>query len=180
MVSKRAVIDRIPTGYDNRISSTDIAERIDAARPDDDDDETKSTNVRDTIQQLRKEGFPIGGGQGLGGYWLIQDDEELELVIENIDSSIESKQETKETILEAYGTPPVGHEPVEEAPEPDVPPELRDAVDAMVDVRGVEGAERELQRRVRHHDDQQRALAALSYLRTHYRVNSGQEVIAGP
>jgi len=45
---------------------------------------------------------------------------------------------------------------------------VRDSVSLLVDERGVEGAERELQRRVRERDDPRRALAGLAVLRREY------------
>ena len=52
------------------------------------------------------------------------------------------------------------------------PPEMRgvrDSVALLVAERGVEGAERELQRRFREGEDTERALAGLAILRRKYR-----------
>jgi hypothetical protein len=46
---------------------------------------------------------------------------------------------------------------------------VRDSVALLVAERGVEGAERELQRRFREDEDAERALAGLAVLRREYR-----------
>jgi len=51
----------------------------------------------------------------------------------------------------------------------DIPPELAQAVDLLVDTYGREGAEDELQERFTDPGQQERATAALAYLRRKYR-----------
>ncbi|AFH21464.1 hypothetical protein OSG_eHP1_00170 [environmental Halophage eHP-1] len=76
--------------YDNRISGSDLAERVPVAQ----------STVYDLIQELRQEwGLPV---YSRGGYWCVQDPEQLDEIIEQINDQINTMQKTKQDLCRNY------------------------------------------------------------------------------
>lgn len=153
------VLGAIPLGQDHAISLSELAERAGCSK----------TTARDRVQTLReREIAPIASGRSLDGYWIIQNEEELELFKQAKKDNIEKEQQTRDHVQAAYNSPqvtygiPDGGQPQAAA---DLPQEVADAVKMLVAREGVEAAEDELKARAMAPEDNDRAKAALSYLR---------------
>ena len=76
--------------YDNRISGSDLAERVPVAQ----------STVYDLIQELRQEwGLPV---YSRGGYFCVQDAERLDEIIEQINDQINTMQQTKQDLCRNF------------------------------------------------------------------------------
>lgn len=133
----------------------------------------EATTVRDRIQTIVHNGWaPIG--QFGSGYFMINRDHHYEQERQSHLDTKQQKQSRIDGLEQAYNrhAPPTGETRTDGGQAAaDVPQSLADAVDAMVERHGVGGAESRLQDRFRD-DDQERAAAALSYLRRCYEVDA--------
>jgi len=152
------VLEALPRGYDNAITLADLAERSGCSK----------SVVRDRIQTLREQEIaPIGGGQQFQGYWIIDNSDELEMFTEAQEDAAARKLQTRDNVAEAFAGPSIVYEDRQAVTDggTEIPTELRQAVDVLVDAHGVSGAESELQERFKTAEDPDRISAALSYLR---------------
>jgi len=77
-------------GYEDRISGKELAEKLPVSR----------STTYDLIQELRQEwGMAVYSRQG---YFVIQDPERLDAVIEQIDEQIATMQETKQDLVRNF------------------------------------------------------------------------------
>lgn len=78
-------------GMDNAISAKQLAERVG----------THPSTVRNWIEELRQQGWPIGSKNGVG-YFLISSDEEFRAVMASWEDRRQSAAETMEHLASAY------------------------------------------------------------------------------
>jgi hypothetical protein len=160
------VLEALPRGYDHAITLADLAERSGCSK----------SVVRDRIQSLREQEIaPIGGGQQFEGYWIIDDSDELAMFVEAQEDAAARKLQTRDNVAAAFAGPSVVYEDRQAVTDggTEIPTDLRQAVDVLVDAYGVSGAESELQERFKNAEDPDRVSAALSYLRRqHEEVNA--------
>ena len=78
-------------GLENGISAKQLAERVDA----------HPSTLRNGIEKLRREGWPIGSKNGYG-YFLIRSDEEFRAVMESMEERRKSEAETLSALASAH------------------------------------------------------------------------------
>jgi len=95
------------------------------------------------------------------------DSDELEMFTEAQEDAAARKLQTRDNVAEAFAGPSIVYEDRQAVTDggTEIPTELRQAVDVLVDAHGVSGAESELQERFKSAEDPDRISAALSYLR---------------
>jgi DeoR/GlpR family transcriptional regulator of sugar metabolism len=97
--SREAVLSALVTearGYDARMSAKDLAARTTVS----------ASTVRDIVAELRTEfGVPVAS---LGGYFVIESDEELERVLNAKRQEIETRKRRMREITAAYNRHEVG------------------------------------------------------------------------
>jgi biotin operon repressor len=78
------------TDSENRLSGRELAETVPVSE----------STVRDLLQELRREGLPVWSNGH--GYYVIQDGEELDSVIESIRDEIATKEQTMTELCKAF------------------------------------------------------------------------------
>lgn len=78
-------------GMDEAISAKQLAERVDA----------HPSTVRNWIEELRRQGWPIGSKNGYG-YFLIQSDDEFQAVMASLEDRRASTAETMSALASAH------------------------------------------------------------------------------